>query len=302
MNGLDLFSGIGGIAEALSPWVETVAYCENDSYATAVLLSRMSRGEIHTAPIWDDVTTLRGKDLPEIDIISGGFPCQDISIAGRGEGLEGKRSGLFGEIIRLAGEIRPQFLFLENVPAITFRGLSAVAGEISRLRYDCRWGLLSAYDVGAPHKRERWWLLGRDTKSNRSSKVREVPEGKVANPGRSGGDVPHTNQRGLPPKRPEQQATRSAGSDTQGADVADPDEPRPQGRKRKGVSECAGQRIVGEGNPRAGERYPWATEPGVGRVVNGLPFRSNRLMCLGNSVVPQCAREAFERLVGLKEI
>src|SRR5437899_426718 len=97
--------------------------------------------------------------LPKIDIIYGGFPCQDISIAGHGKGLEGKRSGLFFEIMRLAEEIKPEFIFLENVANIRCKGLNTVIGEMDRLGYDCRWGILSAADVGANHKRERWWFL-----------------------------------------------------------------------------------------------------------------------------------------------
>jgi len=160
MNGLDLFSGIGGLTIALSEWVNPIAYCENDRYAQSVLLSRMSEGLLPVAPIWDDVTTLNASMLPtEIEIIYGGFPCQDISVAGLGKGLEGKRSGLFFEIMRLAKEIKPAFIFLENVPAIRTRGLETVVGELSGAGYDCRWGMLSAYDVGAPHKRERWFLL-----------------------------------------------------------------------------------------------------------------------------------------------
>ena len=164
MYGLDIFSGIGGITKALEGYVRPVAYCENDRYAQCVLLSRMGAGDLPRAPIWDDVRTLKPEDLPAVDIIYGGFPCQDISIAGRGEGLAGKRSGLFFEIVRLVSEIRPRFVFLENVPAIRFRGGDVVAGELARLGYDCRWDCLSAYDVGAPHRRDRWWLLAANTK------------------------------------------------------------------------------------------------------------------------------------------
>lgn len=158
INGLDLFSGIGGIGLALKPWVRTVAYCEQDIYAQGVLLSRMRDGQCDRAPIWDDVRTLTAALLPEIDIISGGFPCQDISIAGNGEGLGGKRSGLFFEIIRLVSELRPRFVFLENVPAITIRGLERILLEFTSLGYDCRWSIVSAAEVGACHVRERWWL------------------------------------------------------------------------------------------------------------------------------------------------
>ena len=161
LNGLDLFSGIGGISVALRDWVRPIAYCEIDPYCQGVLLSRMADGSISRAPIWDDVTTLEARCLfRPIDIIYGGFPRQDISIAGRGKGLEGERSGLFFEIMRLAKEIQPKFLFLETVPAITRRGGWECVHAISALGYDCRWCVISAASVGALHKRERWFLLG----------------------------------------------------------------------------------------------------------------------------------------------
>src|SRR5258708_30745208 len=159
LNGLDLFSGIGGITKALEGYVRPVAYCEIDPYARGVLLSRMASGDLPDVPIWDDVSSLRGTMLPRVDIIYGGFPCQDISVAGRGAGLEGKRSGLFFEVVRLAQEVKPEFIFLENVSNIRSKGLSIVVTEMDRLGYDCRWGILSASDVGANQERERWFLL-----------------------------------------------------------------------------------------------------------------------------------------------
>lgn len=181
LNGLDLFSGIGGISQALAPWVRTIAYCERERYAQAVLLSRMERGEIETAPIWDDVTTLTAEHLPRIDFISGGFPCQDLSVAGLRAGLAGKRSGLFFEIIRLTRELQPRFVFLENVAGI-FAGdtLGTVGGALASVGYDCRWGVLSAYDVGAPHIRERWFALAHakknDGSNGRKAKRRNIPK------------------------------------------------------------------------------------------------------------------------------
>ena len=159
INGLDLFSGIGGISLALQEWVKPVAYCENDKYAQGVILSRIATGQLVNAPIWDDVKTLTGLHLPTVDIIYGGFPCQDISTAGNGIGLAGERSGLFFEILRLAKEIKPKFIFLENVFAIRTRGLNRVGEELASLGYDCRWTIISAKEVGACHKRSRWFLL-----------------------------------------------------------------------------------------------------------------------------------------------
>lgn len=173
MNGLDLFSGIGGLSIALKPWVRTVAYCERDAYAQAVLLSRMASGELERAPIWDDVTSLRGSMLPSIDIIFGGFPCQDISVAGAGRGLGGERSGLYAHIERLVEETKPSFVFLENVPAIRTRGLGRVVWGLSSLGYDCRWTVVSAESVGASFIGERWFLL-----AAANSKTLRVQQGR----------------------------------------------------------------------------------------------------------------------------
>lgn len=161
MNGLDLFSGIGGITIALEEWVKPVAYCENDRYAQAVLLSRQSSGELPQAPIWDDIKTLNKEVLQceSLDIIYGGFPCQDISVAGNGKGLAGERSGLVFEFFRLISSYRPTFVFMENVPAITIRGLDRILLEFATLGYDARWTIVSAAEIGALHIRERWFLL-----------------------------------------------------------------------------------------------------------------------------------------------
>lgn len=158
LNGLDLFSGIGGITLALDRIVRPIAYCEADKYCQAVLLSRMRDGSIPSAPIWDNVETLQAANLPkEIDIISTGFPCQDISIAGTGKGLEGKRSGLYSHVLRLTCEIQPSFVFLESVPAITLRGLERITMDFVSLGYDFRWTIVSAQEIGAAHIRERWF-------------------------------------------------------------------------------------------------------------------------------------------------
>jgi len=160
LNGLDLFSGIGGISLALSEWIRPVAYCEIDPYCQAVLLSRMEQGDLRHAPIWDDVRTLSmGKNAAPIDILFGGFPCQDISIAGHGKGLAGERSRLFFEILRLAKEIEPSFIFLENVPAITTRGGKQIIDLLTDIGFKCRWIVKEAREEGAPQIRKRWFCL-----------------------------------------------------------------------------------------------------------------------------------------------
>ncbi len=176
MNGLSLFSGIGGLDVALSEWVRPIAYCEIDTYCQGILLSRMSDNNIPCAPIWDDIKTLGGCEFFGItDIVYGGFPCQDISVAGNGKGLAGERSGLFYEILRLCGEIKPRFIFLENVPAITTRGGSEVVRELAKMGYDSRWCVISAASVGAIHKRERFFLLA----YNNSERTQGITEKSV---------------------------------------------------------------------------------------------------------------------------
>ena len=276
MNGLDLFSGIGGIGLALEPWVRTVAYCEQDRYAQSVLLSRMQSGKIDRAPIWDDVTTLRSELLPRIDIIYGGFPCQDLSVAGRGKGLAGERSGLFFEIVRLVQEIKPTFVFLENVPAIRTRGLSEVVHALAEIGYDCRWTCLSAAAVGAPHKRERWFLLAHPY----SNSIRIEQRGSFGENG---------------------QGAFIFGDDGSQEPVANPTSERVQGLRSSGQQEPGshGETGLPLRKSERGIQTDWDVEPNVGRVVDGLPNRAHRIKCLGNSVVPLQVREAFKKLAGI---
>lgn len=288
MNGLDLFSGIGGISIALEPWVRTVAYCERDRYAQSVLLSRMQDGSIDKAPIWDDVTTLKGVMLPKIDIIFGGFPCQDISVAGNGKGLAGERSGLFFEIVRLAKEIRAPFIFLENVPAIRTRGLREVIRTLTEIGYDCRWTCLSAASVGANHKRERWFLLahanridGRDERKTEMQDNWRMDQSETKS-GNNGSAQPLAN---------------SYSNGTASVSREDSRATKTQWLSRKDwhrSPECSETRGFSI------DSNHWSIEPSVGRVVNGLPMRMDRIKCLGNAVVPIQARTAFMKLSGIE--
>jgi DNA (cytosine-5)-methyltransferase 1 len=268
LNGLDLFSGIGGIAQALSPWVKPVAYCEIEPYAQQVLAYRMADGLLPVAPIWDDVTTLTASELSSpVDIITGGFPCQDISVAGYGAGLAGKRSGLFYEVTRLASELRPSFIFLENVPAITGRGGTAVVAELTKGGYECRWTTLSARAIGANHKRERWWLLARRIDTNTRCQ-------------REGGD----------------QVLRPQGQVTELQDVTNLRKgfPYTNGERLETVWQC--ERLQSQ---HASTYSPcwWGTEPAVGRVAYGVSNRVDRIKGLGNAVVPLQARVVFYYLL-----
>jgi DNA (cytosine-5)-methyltransferase 1 len=156
---LDLFSGIGGFALGLErAGMNTVAFCEQDGYACRVL-----RKHWPTVPIFEDVRTLTARRLKQHgifpNVICGGFPCQDISTAGKGAGLAGERSGLWREYARLIREIRPRYAIMENVAALRSRGLDQVTADLAAIGYDAEWHCIPASAVGAPHQRDRAWIV-----------------------------------------------------------------------------------------------------------------------------------------------
>ena len=168
MNELALFAGAGGgiLGGLLLGWT-TVCAVEINEYCRRVLLARQRDGCLPPFPIWDDVRTFDGKPWRgRVDVISGGFPCQDISCAGKGAGITGKRSGLWTEFSRIIGEIQPAFAFVENSPTLTSRGLGVVLEDLAEMGYDAAWGVVSAEDAiwlegPAPvsHLRARIWIL-----------------------------------------------------------------------------------------------------------------------------------------------
>lgn len=153
---LDLFSGIGGFSLGLerTGGFQTVAFCEIDPFCRKVLAKHWP-----DVPIHDDVIKLRGEDVGPVDVICGGFPCQDISYAGTGAGLAGDRSGLWSEIARLVCEIRPRLVIVENVAALLDRGMGRVLGDLAESGYDAEWSSVSACSVGAPHMRQRVFIV-----------------------------------------------------------------------------------------------------------------------------------------------
>ena len=176
MRMLDLFSGIGGFALA-AEWVwgdelDITGFCEIEKYAQKVLQKNFPG-----VPIYDDITKLNGKDFKNIDLITGGFPCQDISVAGKGAGIkEGTRSGLWSELHRIISEVQPRFALIENVPMLTIRGGTRVIADLAKIGYDCEWQVISAKQVGSWHKRERMWIITYSNKNeytfNRKSRSR----------------------------------------------------------------------------------------------------------------------------------
>lgn len=157
---LDLFSGIGGFSLGLerTGGFKTVAFCEIEPFCRRVLNKHWPE-----VPIYPDVRELTAERLAAdgiaVDVICGGFPCQDISTAGKGAGIEGERSGLWSEYARLVGELRPRFVIVENVAALLGRGLDKVLGDLAEIGFDAEWHCIPASAVGAPHRRDRLWLV-----------------------------------------------------------------------------------------------------------------------------------------------
>ncbi len=252
MRVLDLFSGIGGFSLGLErAGMRTVAFCEIEPFCRAVL-----RKHWPDVPIYDDVRTLTAERLRTDgivpDVICGGFPCQDISIAqgSSREGLDGERSGLWSEYARIIGEVRPRYVIVENVAGLLSLGVDRVLGALATLGYDAEWHCIPAGTVGAPHIRDRFWLVG----------------------------YPHNE--GEPTFSLHDEASRLSQL------AADTDSGDGLGR----ISDV--QVGWGEGASAAARdvllvRDEWGVEPDVGRVAHGVPARVDRLRSLGNAVVPQ---------------
>ncbi len=137
--------------------METIAFCEIEPFCQAVLAKHWPN-----VPIFKDITKLSGADIEAIggcDVICGGFPCQDISTAGKGAGIEGSRSGLWKEYARLIGELKPRYVIVENVAALRSRGLGVVLRDLAALGYDAEWHCIPASAIGARHRRDRIWIV-----------------------------------------------------------------------------------------------------------------------------------------------
>lgn len=284
MNFLDLFGGIGGFALG-AEWAglrfDRHYYSEVDAYAQRVYALRFP-----DAVGLGDIRNIRGADLPEGEwILAGGFPCQDISVAGKGAGLAGARSGLWYEYARLIGELRPRFAIMENVGALAFRGLDSVLGSLAEIGYDAEWQDIRASDVGAPHRRERIWIVA-------------YPECTKRGPECFTRDGLAQREDCLPQREKSPSRARISGEDV--ADAAsggrgqrDKELRGPLEGKREAREWC---RSSDGGEVRRSRAGAWLPEPDVGRVAHGVPARVDRLKCLGNSIVPQIAELIFREI------
>lgn len=285
MRVLSLFSGIGGFDIGLErAGMQTVAFCEFDPYCQAVLKRHWPE-----VPIYDDVRTLSADTLRRdgvwpIDVIAGGFPCQDLSFAGKRAGIEGERSGLWSEFARLIGEVRPRFAIMENVPGLLSAGHGRVLGDLAALGYDAVWDCVPASAVGAPHRRDRVWIVAH-AQSERCGETRRHQSDKPA-PWIAGSsqDVPHAKRRGRSRSRLHEDAsdpdTRSLGQTVELINGRGP-------RQRRTEPGLGG---VVDGDPHWVDPSAWLEEPeGVPRVATGIENRAARLKALGNSIVPQVA-------------
>ena len=305
MNELALFAGAGGgiLGGHLLGW-RTVCAVEYNSYAASVLLARQNDGILPPFPIWDDVRTFDGRPWRGIvDVVSGGFPCQDISVAGKGAGITGERSGMWAHMARIIGEVRPRFAFIENSPMLTVRGLDRVLCDLASMGYDAEWGVISAADCGAPHKRDRIWIVAHSMPSKqRWQQWKNEAKTNVSDSNSHGKpactinaktsfmrNVDHADlsqcEGGRLPGRvyPEHSNTGGSSSDEV---VADSESVHAQGQHS------------GPGEKQSWGGCWWPAEPDVGRVANGVAARVDRLTAIGNGQVPVCAATAFKLLYG----
>lgn len=314
LRALHLCAGYGGFELALRGIARTVAHVERDSYAAATLVARMDEARLDQAPIWSDLTTFDGHPWRgRVDLITAGFPCQPFSAAGKKLGLDDDR-WLWPDIERIIREVRPRFVFLENVPGVVRAGLPAVLYSLAQLGFDAEWGLYAASDVGAPHERQRFWLVadrcraqleGRRTVTGTPAHARLADQGSdVGHSGGSGrseitrgtyGDEgPHGAQHGHVADGASEDVGYASGVGC-GTRIGPREEERQGRRTHPQVAEHCFP-------PRPDDHDGWlkweGAQPSIRRGIDGATeWLADTLHLGGNGLVPQCAREVWLQLV-----
>lgn len=280
MRELALFAGAGGgiLGGLLVGW-RTVCAVEIDPYCRSVLLARQRDGHLGGFPIWDDVCTFDGKPWRGcVDVISGGFPCQDISAAGRGAGLAGARSGLWREFARIIGEVRPAHVFIENSPLLRTRGLVTVLQDLADLGFYARWGVLGADDAGACQTRKRMWIVAHSEGNGCGSR------------GKRGSSSGRERESEFPLQDVADSQIREGGTD----DPAVPGESFGICAFEAGERRARG--LGGGDRQRRSATGWWDAEPDVGRVAHGVAVGVERYKSIANGQVPAVAAMAWEAL------
>ncbi len=271
INYLDLFSGIGGFA--LGAYWAGMKF--NNHYASEVdkyavdLYQKRFPDSIQLG----DITKINCDKLPKGEwIITGGFPCQDISVAGKGVGIEGERSGLWFTYADIISKLRPRYAIMENVGALTIRGLDAVLSSLTEIGYSCEWQDIRAEDMGAPHRRERIWIVAYPS----GRRWRESKNAKVCRDGLSDSFINSSSNEKL------------ANANSSRRKIF-------RGIWKQGTESRTKKKAFNK--HRTGDREnPWTIEPDVGRLANGVSNRVDRLKGIGNSIVPQIAELLFNRI------
>ena len=303
MNELALFAGAGGgiLGGHLLGW-RTVCAVEWEQYPASVLCARQNDGLLPPFPIWDDVQTFDGKPWRGIvDVVSGGFPCQDISAAGGGAGIDGERSGMWREMARIICEVRPRFVFVENSPMLTSRGLGRVLGDLATMGFDARWGVLGAADVGANHQRDRIWIVAKQRNILSHALHNRFGRGQQQQKSIEKTVITDTRCESKRPDKRLQPTSQISVGENASIICGKVSDSTSLGQSRQGKheqpisSKACSNRQANIIEPISSSNF-WTTEPNVGRVVNGLASRVDRLKAIGNGQVPLCAATAWRIL------